>query len=179
VEGERRGAPGSATLRPSTKLEDFLQACFQTRPMPDDWGVLAHRFLDLDLQLVRVFAGGTFERSHQHRNRIIDLALIELRSSCLKSGVPCVMSRKTPPWGEPRPALTSELIARATMSRDESSMRSWSYRSMNRSPSLFRSTPPSPRTPSVTRIPRTPAGHTIPVGWNCTISMSRSWAPAS
>src|SRR5207247_1893227 len=50
---------------------------------------------------------------------------------------------------------------------------------MKRSPSLLRSTPPSPRTPSVTRMPRTPAGHTMPVGWNCTISMSRSWAPAS
>ena len=50
---------------------------------------------------------------------------------------------------------------------------------MKRSPSLLRSTPPSPRTPSVTRIPRTPGGQTMPVGWNCTISQSRSRAPAS
>ena len=49
---------------------------------------------------------------------------------------------------------------------------------MNRLPSLFRSTPPSPRTPSVTRMPRTLGGQTIPVGWNCTNSMSSSAAPA-
>ena len=39
------------------------------------------------------------------------------------------------------------------------------YRNMNRSPSEFSRTPPSPRTPSVTRIPRTDTGHTMPVGW--------------
>ena len=49
---------------------------------------------------------------------------------------------------------------------------------MNRFPSLFRNTPPSPRTPSVTRMPRTLGGHTMPVGWNCTNSMSISSAPA-
>src|ERR1039458_113792 len=49
---------------------------------------------------------------------------------------------------------------------------------MNRSPSELRSTPPSPRTPSVTSSPRTLRGQTIPVGWNCTHSMSISWAPA-
>src|SRR5690606_19375311 len=38
--------------------------------------------------------------------------------------------------------------------------------------------PPSPRTPSVTRMPRTEGGQTIPVGWNCTNSMSISSAPA-
>ena len=31
------------------------------------------------------------------------------------------MSRNTPPFGDPRPALTSELIARATSSRGSSS----------------------------------------------------------
>ena len=39
--------------------------------------------------------------------------------------------------------------------------------------------PPSPRTPSVTRMPRTLGGQTIPVGWNWTISMSIRSAPAS
>ena len=50
---------------------------------------------------------------------------------------------------------------------------------MKRRPSLLRSTPPSPRTPSVTKMPHTLGGHTIPVGWNCTNSMSISSAPAS
>ena len=49
---------------------------------------------------------------------------------------------------------------------------------MNRSPVLFFSVPPSPRTLSVTRMPRTEGGHTIPVGWNCTNSMSIRSAPA-
>ncbi len=49
---------------------------------------------------------------------------------------------------------------------------------MKRLPSLFFSVPPSPRTPSVTRMPRTEGGHTIPVGWNCTNSMSMRSAPA-
>ena len=53
------------------------------------------------------------------------------------------------------------------------------YRNMNRSPLLFLSVPPSPRTPSVTRMPRTESGQTIAVGWNCVISMSMSSAPAS
>ena len=43
---------------------------------------------------------------------------------------------------------------------------------MKRRPSLLRSTPPSPRTPSVTRMPRTLIGQTMPVGWNWTNSMS-------
>ena len=38
--------------------------------------------------------------------------------------------------------------------------------------------PPSPRTPSVTRMPRTLGGQTMPVGWNCMNSMSISSAPA-
>src|SRR6266849_6761193 len=50
---------------------------------------------------------------------------------------------------------------------------------MNRRPWLFLRTPPSPRTPSVTRMPLTLGGHTIPVGWNWTNSMSMSSAPAS
>ena len=50
---------------------------------------------------------------------------------------------------------------------------------MKRFPWLFLSVPPSPRTPSVTRRPRTLGGQTIPVGWNWTISMSMRSAPAS
>ncbi|CAM5286182.1 hypothetical protein SFUMM280S_03929 [Streptomyces fumanus] len=50
---------------------------------------------------------------------------------------------------------------------------------MNRSPSLLRSTPPSPRTDSVTRMPFTEGGQTMPVGWNCTNSMFSRGAPAS
>ena len=42
---------------------------------------------------------------------------------------------------------------------------------MNRLPSEFFSTPPSPRTPSVTRMPFTLGGQTIPVGWNWMNSM--------
>src|SRR6266513_1201647 len=48
---------------------------------------------------------------------------------------------------------------------------------MNRSPWEFFRTPPSPRTPSVTRMPRTDGGHTMPVGWNWTNSMSIRSAP--
>lgn len=50
---------------------------------------------------------------------------------------------------------------------------------MKRLPSELRSTPPSPRTDSVTRIPFTDGGQTMPVGWNCTNSMLMSEAPAS
>ena len=50
---------------------------------------------------------------------------------------------------------------------------------MKRVPSEFLSVPPSPRTPSVTRMPRTLVGHTIPVGWNWMHSMSIRSAPAS
>src|SRR5215469_1695066 len=39
---------------------------------------------------------------------------------------------------------------------------------MNRSPFLLRRTPPSPRTPSVTRMPRTLGGQIIAVGSKCT-----------
>ena len=53
------------------------------------------------------------------------------------------------------------------------------YLNMKRSPLLFLSVPPSPRTPSVTRRPRTEGGQTIPVGWNWVISMSMRSAPAS
>ena len=49
---------------------------------------------------------------------------------------------------------------------------------MKRWPSELRSTPPSPRTPSVTRMPRTDSGQTMPVGWNWTHSMSMRSAPA-
>ena len=50
---------------------------------------------------------------------------------------------------------------------------------MNRLPSVFRSTPPSPRTDSVTSRPATDSGQTMPVGWNWTNSMFISFAPAS
>ena len=49
---------------------------------------------------------------------------------------------------------------------------------MKRLPSEFFSTPPSPRTDSVTRMPLTDGGQTMPVGWNCTNSMLISVAPA-
>ena len=49
---------------------------------------------------------------------------------------------------------------------------------MNRLPSAFLRMPPSPRTDSVTRIPFTDGGHTMPVGWNCRNSMLISVAPA-
>src|SRR5271156_6767612 len=49
---------------------------------------------------------------------------------------------------------------------------------MNRLLSEFLSTPPSPRTPSVTRIPFTLGGQTMPVGWNWMNSMLISEAPA-
>ena len=49
---------------------------------------------------------------------------------------------------------------------------------MNRLPSELRSTPPSPRTDSVTRIPFTDGGQTMPVGWNWRNSMLISVAPA-
>src|SRR5438552_3574684 len=114
------------------------------------------------------------------------------------------MSRNTPPCSVPRPALTSVLIARATSSRGSRSgvrrlfflssyqasasrsvsavsarKKSGMYLNMKRSPLLFLSVPPSPRTPSVTRIPRTESGQTIAVGWNCVIPMSMRSAPAS
>lgn len=50
---------------------------------------------------------------------------------------------------------------------------------MKRSPAEFLRVPPSPRTPSVTSMPRTLGGHTIPVGWNWTFSMSMRSAPTS
>jgi hypothetical protein len=49
---------------------------------------------------------------------------------------------------------------------------------MKRLPSEFLRTPPSPRTDSVTRMPLTLGGQTMPVGWNCTNSMFSSVAPA-
>ena len=48
----------------------------------------------------------------------------------------------------------------------------------DRLPSLFVKMPPSPRTPSVTKIPRTLGGQTIPVGWNWMNSISNKSAPA-
>ena len=49
---------------------------------------------------------------------------------------------------------------------------------MNRLPSELRSTPPSPRTDSVTRMPLTDGGQTMPVGWNWMNSMLSSVEPA-
>lgn len=125
------------------------------------------------------------------------------RRTISSAGMRDAMSRYTPPWGVERPALTSELMARATSSRgNRSGVRRllsgssyhlsassavsayWPlntagmYENMKRSPSEFLSTPPSPRTPSVTRMPLTLGGHTIPVGWNCTNSMLIRFAPA-
>ncbi len=114
------------------------------------------------------------------------------------------MSSNAPPCGEPRPALTSAVIARATTSRVSSSggrrapslpasqslasstvsavsgaKRSGMYLNMKRSPLLLSKMPPSPRTPSVTSVPRTEGGQTMPVGWNWVNSRSISSAPAS
>ena len=50
---------------------------------------------------------------------------------------------------------------------------------MNHLPSELRSTPPSPRTDSVTSRPRTDSGQTMCVGWNWTNSMFSRFAPAS
>ncbi|CAB4841284.1 unannotated protein [freshwater metagenome] len=52
------------------------------------------------------------------------------------------------------------------------------YLNIKRSPSELVRIPPSPRTDSVTKIPRTDGGQTIPVGWNCRNSMSTRFAPA-
>ena len=52
------------------------------------------------------------------------------------------------------------------------------YLNMKRSPTLLVRTPPSPRTDSVTKIPRTDGGQTMPVGWNCKNSISTKLAPA-
>ena len=49
---------------------------------------------------------------------------------------------------------------------------------MNRLPSEFLSTPPSPRTDSVTRMPFTDGGQTMPVGWNWMNSMLSRVEPA-
>ncbi len=47
------------------------------------------------------------------------------------------------------------------------------YFSMKRSPSLLRRMPPSPRAPSVSRMPM----RQMPVGWNWKNSMSSSGRP--
>src|SRR5262247_2410065 len=50
---------------------------------------------------------------------------------------------------------------------------------MKRSPWPFKSLPPAPRSPSSRRAPViSEFGTTRPVGWNCTISMSLTGAPA-
>src|SRR5919106_1817291 len=50
---------------------------------------------------------------------------------------------------------------------------------MNRSPRPLRRWPPAPRSPSSSSAPvMSEPGMTRPVGWNCTISMSRSERPA-
>src|SRR5437867_4195460 len=50
---------------------------------------------------------------------------------------------------------------------------------MNRSPSPFLRWPPAPRSPSSSKAPvMSEPGITSPVGWNCTISMSRRDRPA-
>ena len=52
-----------------------------------------------------------------------------------------------------RPSLISSVIDRDTTSREARSLATGAYRSMNRSPSLFRRYPPSPRQPSVIKQP--------------------------
>ena len=113
------------------------------------------------------------------------------------------MSRNTPPCGEPRPALISALIARATSSRGQQ---------LGRAAVVLLVVVPAVRLGlgvgglgaeelgdvveheplasellqhaavaahhSVTRMPRTDGGQTIPVGWNWTNSMSIRSAPA-
>src|SRR5215469_16772756 len=126
------------------------------------------------------------------------------RLSISSAGSREAISKNTPPCGDPRPALTSALLALATSSRGSSSggrllwsgsayQRSasssvsayWArntsstYLNMYRSPSEFFRTPPSPRTDSVRSSPRTDSGQTMWVGWNCTNSMFSSFAPAS
>ena len=49
---------------------------------------------------------------------------------------------------------------------------------MKRSPLALSRRPPSPRTASVTSVPATSSGQTIPVGWYCTSSMSVRLHPA-
>ncbi len=51
---------------------------------------------------------------------------------------------------------------------------------MKRCPAPFSRWPPAPRRPSSSTVPvmRVPSPASRPVGWNCTISMSRSGRPA-
>ena len=75
---------------------------------------------------------------------------------------------------KPRPSFISVIMERDTMSRGASSILPGAYFFMNRSPSLFSRYPPSPRAPSVISMP----DGIIPVGWNCTNSMSLRARPA-
>ena len=89
----------------------------------------------------------------------------------------CISSRWTyGPYGpvNPRPSRISVVIARATTSREASSRTFGAYFVMNRSPEAFFRIPPSPRAPSVTRMPPSRRA----VGWNWTNSMSFRNAPA-
>ena len=58
----------------------------------------------------------------------------------------------------------SQRVASSTVSAVSAANFSGTYSNMKRLPALFRRMPPSPRTPSVTRMPRTLSGHTMPVG---------------
>ena len=83
------------------------------------------------------------------------------------------MSSMTEPL-MPRPASISVCSERETTSRDASSSAFGAYFFMKRSPSLLIRNAPSPRQPSVRRIPD---GYSV-VGWNCMNSMSFSGTPA-
>ena len=74
----------------------------------------------------------------------------------------------------PLPSSISVIIALETISRGANSIIPAAYFSMKRSPLLFSRYPPSPLAPSVIKIP----DGKIPVGWNCTNSISFSAIPA-
>ncbi len=84
-----------------------------------------------------------------------------------------VRSSSTQP-SAPRPSSISFHSARATTSREASSIAFGAASAMKRSPSLLRRYPPSPRQPSVIS---TPFDFSV-VGWNCMNSMSLSGTPA-
>ncbi len=90
----------------------------------------------------------------------------------------CAIDSHTPPCGVVRPARICASIARETMSRVARSARGSTAR-MKRSPLPSSRYPPAPRKPSSSTVPvmRVCGPASRPVGWNCTISMSRSGRP--
>src|SRR5438552_3250898 len=67
----------------------------------------------------------------------------------------------------PRDVASTQRWASSSVAAYSARRSSGRYCHMNRSPSLLRRMPPSPRTASVTSSPRTPGGQTMPVGWEC------------